>query len=186
MIRWPTGSGRVWALVIVLACSRHMFLRPVLSMDQTSWVGAHVAAWEFFGGVPLRLVPDNLKTGVIKPDLYDPKLNRAYAEMAAHYGCLIDPARAGKPKDKARVERMMPYVRDSFWRGRSFGGVVDMQTRAVDWCRTVAGTRPHRGLDGAQPAVVFDATEAAALRRACQVVCVSRSIGWSGSGAVGG
>lgn len=154
---------RVWAFVIVLACSRHMFLRPVLSMDQTSWVSAHVAAWEFFGGCPHRLVPDNLKTGVIKPDLYDPKLNRAYAEMAAHYGCLIDPARAGKPKDKPRVERMMPYVRDSFWRGRSFGSVVDMQTRAVDWCLGVAGTRPHRSLDGAQPRVVFDAVEAAAL-----------------------
>ena len=67
-----------------------------------------------------RLVPDNLKTGVIKPDLYDPKINRAYAELAAHYGCLIDPARAAKPKDKARVERPMPYVRDSMWRGREW------------------------------------------------------------------
>jgi hypothetical protein len=61
---------RVWAFVVVLACSRHMFLRPVLSMDQTSWVAAHTAAWEFFGGVPRRLVTDNLKTGVIKADLY--------------------------------------------------------------------------------------------------------------------
>jgi Integrase core domain len=85
---------RVWAFVMVLACS-HMFVRPVLSMDQSSWVAAHLAAWEFFGSVPERLVIDNLKTGVIKADLYDPKLKRAYAEMAAHYGCLIDPARAG-------------------------------------------------------------------------------------------
>jgi transposase len=112
---------RVWAFVIVLACSRHMFVHPVLGMDQSSWVAAHVAAWEFFGGCPHRLVSDNLKTGVIKADLYDPKLNRAYAEMAAHYGCLIDPARARKPKDKPRVERQMSYVRDSFWRGRTFG-----------------------------------------------------------------
>ena len=55
-----------------------------------------------------RLVPDNLRTGVDKPDLYDPKVNRSYAEMAAHYGCLIDPARSRKPWDKARVERPMP------------------------------------------------------------------------------
>jgi transposase len=154
---------RVWAFVVVLACSRHMFVRPVLSMDQSAWVAAHVAAWEFFGGLPARLVIDNLKTGVIKPDLYDPKLNRAYAEMAEHYGCLIDPARASKPKDKPRVERMMPYVRDSYWRGRSFASVADMQVRAVDWALTVAGTRPHRSLHGAQPHAVFQAVEAKAL-----------------------
>jgi transposase len=52
------------------------------------------------GGVPARLVPDNLKTGVDKPDLYDPKINRSYAELAAHYGCLVDPARAIKPRDQ--------------------------------------------------------------------------------------
>jgi transposase len=80
-----------------------MFVRTVLKMDQRAWTECHVAAFEFFGGVPARLVPDNLKTGVGKPDLYDPKLNRSYAEMAAHYGCLIDPARAIKPRDKPRA-----------------------------------------------------------------------------------
>ncbi len=154
---------RVWAFVVVLACSRHMFVRPVLSMDSSAWVAAHVAAWEFFGGVPARLVIDNLKTGVIKADLYDPKLNRAFAEMAAHYGCLIDPARAAKPKDKPRVERMMPYVRDSYWRGRTFGSVADMQVRAVDWALGIAGTRAHRSLDGGAPLTLFRAVEAPAL-----------------------
>jgi Mu transposase-like protein/integrase-like protein len=154
---------RVWAFVIVLACSRHMFVRPVLGLDQTSWVAAHLAAWEFFGGCPHRLVTDNLKTGVIKADLYDPKVNRAYAEMAGHYGCLIDPARARKPKDKPRVERQMSYIRDSFWRGRTFGSVADMQAGAARWCLTIAGTRAHRGLDGGQPKAVFDAVEASAL-----------------------
>ncbi|HET6952870.1 MAG TPA: IS21 family transposase [Acidimicrobiales bacterium] len=154
---------KVWAFVFVLACSRHMFVRPVLCMDQASWVAAHVAAFEFFDGVPARLVPDNLGTGVDRPDLYDPKLNRAYAELAAHYGCLVDPARAGKPKDKPRVERQMPYVRDSFWRGRDWDDVGHMQTAAVDWCVGVAGQRRHRSLDGAAPAAVFAAVEADAL-----------------------
>jgi transposase len=89
----------VWAFVMVLACSRHIFVQPVLKMDQISWCASHVAAFEFFGGVPARLVIDNLKTGVDKPDLYDPKLNRTYAELATHYGTLVDPARANKPKD---------------------------------------------------------------------------------------
>ena len=67
--------------------------------------------------------------------------------MAEHYGCLIDPARAQKPKDKPLVERVISYVRDSFWRGRSFANLTDMQTRAVSWCREVAGVRAHRSLD---------------------------------------
>jgi transposase len=111
--RWldpVTGRLRtVWAFVMVLCCSRHMFVRPVVKMDQRAWTECHVAAFEFFGGVPARLVPDNLKTGVDKPDLYDPKINRSYAELAAHYGCLIDPARAIKPRDKALSSHCIFY-----------------------------------------------------------------------------
>ena len=129
-----------------------------------AWTECHVEAFAFFGGVPARLVPDNLKTGVDKPDLYDPKLNRAYAEMAAHYGCLIDPARALKPKDKPRVERPMPYVRDSFWRGREFASLEQMQAAAERWSAEVAGQRACRPLEGAAPAAVFDAVERDALR----------------------
>jgi transposase len=165
--RWlDPATGRrhvVWAFVMVLACSRHMFVRPVLRMDQAAWTECHVKAFEFFGGVPARLVPDNLKTGVDKPDLYDPKINRSYAELAAHYGCLIDPARALKPRDKARVERPMPYVRDSFWRGREFTSLAQMQAAAMRWSAEVAGRRSCRPLGGAAPAMVFTAVEKDAL-----------------------
>jgi transposase len=105
--RWtdPATGARhtVHAFAMVLCCSRHLFVRPVIRMDQTAWTDAHVAAFEFFGGVPARLVPDNLRTGVDRPDLYDPKINRSYAELAAHYAVLVDPARSRKPMDKARV-----------------------------------------------------------------------------------
>jgi transposase len=154
---------RVWAFVMVLACSRHMFVRPVLSLDSASWVAAHVAGFDFFGGAPRRLIPDNLATGVDRPDLYDPKINRAYGELAAHYGCLVDPARALKPKDKPRVERPMPYVRDSLWRGREWRDEADMQAGALRWCVEVAGRRHHRSLDGAEPLTVFAAVELDAL-----------------------
>lgn len=154
---------RVEAFVMVLAHSRHMFVRPVLSLDQQAWTAAHVAAFEFFGGVAARLVPDNLKTGVERPDLYDPKINRSYGELAAHYGTLVDPARAGRPKDKPRVERQMPYIRDSWWRGREFASLEAMQASALEWCLKVAGTRAHRGLDGASPLAVFESSEHEAL-----------------------
>jgi transposase len=155
-----TGRRRtVWAFVMVLPCSRHMFVRPTVSMGQREWTAAHVEAFAFFGGVPARLVPDNLKTGVDKPDLYDPKINRSYAELAAHYGTLIDPARAFKPRDKPQVERPMPYVRDSFWRGQEFTSLPEMRAAALVWCVEVAGAGGCRPLDGAAPAAVFDAVE---------------------------
>jgi transposase len=166
--RWldpVTGKVRtIWAFVMVLACSRHMFVRPVIRLDQAAWSECHIAAFEFFNGVPARLVPDNLKTGVDRPDLYDPKINRSYAELAAHYGCLVDPARARRPADKPRVERPMPYVRDSLWRGREFASLAQMQAEAERWSAEVAGHRRCRPLDGAAPAVVFAAAEKDALR----------------------
>jgi transposase len=161
--RWTDPrSGRkhtVNAFAMVLCCSRLLFVRPVVKMDQRAWTECHVAAMEFFGGVPARLVPDNLKTGVDRPDLYDPRINRSYAELAAHYGCLVDPARSRKPRDKAQVERPMPYIRDSFWRGREFLSLEQMQADAVRWSADVAGQRSCRPLDGAAPAAVFAAVE---------------------------
>ncbi|EHI45366.1 transposase [Rhodococcus opacus PD630] len=93
MWRNPATDRRVavWAFAIILSCSRMLFVQPVLRMDQSSWCASHVAAFEFFGGTPARIVCDNLKTGVDRPDLYDPKINRAYAELAAYYRVLIDP-----------------------------------------------------------------------------------------------
>ncbi|GAA1238038.1 IS21 family transposase [Streptomyces rhizosphaericus] len=161
----PTSGKRhrIWAFVMVLPASRHMFVRPVTHMDQHAWTLAHAEAFRFFGGVPRRLVPDNLKTGVDKPDLYDPKINRSYAELASHYGTLVDPARASKPKDKPRVERPMPYVRDSFWSGRTFTSLEHMQAEALLWATNVAGQRQCRPLDGAKPLSVFEAVEAPAM-----------------------
>lgn len=167
--RWQDPvSGRwrrVQGFIMVLVFSRLMFLRPVLSMDQQSWVESHVLAFEFFGGAVRRVVPDNLKTGVIKPDLYDPQVNKAFGEFAAHYGCLIDPARLAKPRDKARVERPVPYARDSFFGGRAdeFDSLPAMQDDALRWCRDVANVRRHRGIEGVAPQALFDAEEKAAL-----------------------
>jgi transposase len=154
---------RVWALVMVLAMSRHLFVYPVFRMTQTAFVEAHVAAFSFFGGVPRRLVCDNLTSGVLRSDLYDPRINRAYRELSVHYGCLVDPARLAHPKDKPRVERPMPYVRDSFFRGRDFASLAQMRAEAASWSLKVAGLRACRPLGGAAPYVVFQATEAAAL-----------------------
>lgn len=157
------AKRRVWAFVMTLAFSRHLFCYPVLRLTQGEFLAAHVAAFTFFGGAPRRLVPDNLGSGILKADLYDPRLNRGYAELAWHYGCLVDPARPAHPRDKARVERVVPYVRDSFFAGRSFPDLATMRSRAAIWSREVAGQRAARPLGGARPAAVFAALEAGRL-----------------------
>lgn len=159
-----TGKKRrLWVFILVLSNSRHMFARAVLRMDQIAWLENHISAFEFLGGMPGRLVLDNLAAGVLKADLYDPKINRGYEEMARHYGVLIDPARAGKPKDKPRVERMVPYVRDSFWAGREFETLREVNRELQEWCLKVAGLRIH-GTTRQRPLEVFRALEQKTLR----------------------
>jgi hypothetical protein len=100
---------------------------------------------------------------VIKADLYDPKFNQGYEELAHHYGAIIDPTRSGKPKDKARIERAIPYIRDSFWSGRDFTSFDDINRQATQWCLRVAGTREH-GTTHRPPLELFRLEEEKALR----------------------
>jgi len=154
---------RLWAFALIMSFSRHMFVWVVTKMDQREWLTCHVLAFEFFGGAPKRITPDNLKTGVIKPDLYDPKFNQGYEELAHHYGVIIDPARSSKPRDKARVERIIPYIRDSFWSGRDFTSLEDINRQATQWCLRIAGLRDH-GTTHQQPLALFHLAEEKELK----------------------
>src|SRR6266516_6985192 len=153
----------MWAFSVVLPYSRHLFICPAVSMTGRVWVEAHVAAFEFFGGVPHKLTPDNLKAGVCKPDLYAPKINRGYAELASYYGCLVDPARACHPRDKAVIEAHQRYIRSSFFAGRSWSSLAAMTAGAEAWCTQVAGQRRPRALEGRPVLEVFAAEEAGSL-----------------------
>lgn len=165
--RWidpATGQGhRLSAFLMTLAHSRHQFLYPVLGEDERVWLAAHVAAFTFFGGVPRRLVPDNLTAGILKADRYDPRVNRAYSELTRYYGCLVDPARVRHPKDKPRVERGVSYARESCFRGRTFTSLQQMRAEAMRWADEVAGQRRH-GTTGERPLAVFRQREQAALK----------------------
>ena len=154
---------RLYAFLMTLAHSRHQFLYPVLAEDSAAWLAGHVAAFAFFGGAPRRLVPDNLTAGVRHADRYDPRLNRAYGELARYYGVLVDPTRVRQPRDKPKVERNVQYARESFFCGRSFPTLAAWRAAAGDWCRQVAGQRVH-GTTGERPLVAFAAREQPALQ----------------------
>ncbi len=161
-----TGRERVlWAFIMVLVFSRHIFVRPVFTMEQETWLECHLRAFSFFEGSVRRVVLDNLRTGVLKPSIYDPTLNRAYAEMGRHYDLLLDPARSGRPTDKPVVERNVQFVREHMFRGREerFPDLATGAAWAAQWCREEAGTRTHR-TTGRRPWDLFMEVERPALR----------------------
>src|SRR6266498_4147249 len=90
--------------VAVLGASNKTFVEAFPNEQLASWIAGHCHAYGFFGGVAKITVPDNPKTGVLRPCRYEPLLHRTYQEMAEHYGTVIIPARAARPRDKAKVE----------------------------------------------------------------------------------
>ena len=89
------------------------------------------------------MIPDNLTSVVTKADALEPRLNEAFVEYAQSRGFVIDAARVRTPTDKPRVERMVQFVRSSFWAGETFRGLADAQAKVEAWCAGRAGLRVH-------------------------------------------
>ena len=139
-----TGRRRVvWALIIVLTYSRHSFVWPTFSQKLVDVIEGLEAAWAFFEGVPKYLVIDNFPAAVAGVDPLHPRLTRGFLEYSQHRGFIADPARVRHPRDKPRVERGVPYVRERFFKGGEFTGLADMRSEARHWCLEVAGQRVH-------------------------------------------
>ena len=99
-----------YIFVAALSYSQYAYVEAFLSKDLESWIQAHVHMFQFYQGVSRMIVPDNLKTGVSKPDWYSPEINRTYHEMAEYYNTAIIPARIRKPKDKPNAEGTVGYI----------------------------------------------------------------------------
>ena len=105
IVNGNTGEvRRAQIFVAVMGASNYTFAEATYSQSLPDWLGSHARAFSFLGGVPHMVVPDNLKSGVTKACRYDPDVNPAYQQLAAHYGVAIMPARPYKPKDKAKAE----------------------------------------------------------------------------------
>lgn len=100
-----TGEKKRTQLFVgAMGCSSYTWAFAVESQELASWLGCHVHFYEFLGGVPAITVPDNLRSGVKKPDRYEPVINLSYRELATHYDTCVIPARIKKPRDKAKAE----------------------------------------------------------------------------------
>ena len=148
----------VRALVVTLICSRHQYVHVTYFQKLPDLIDGLEDAWDFFGGCPKRLVIDNMKAAVTKPNRYDPYFQRTFEEYARHRGFVIDSTVGGHPTGKPVVERAVPYVRENFFRGEQWLDLAHVQRDARRWCLEVAGMRVH-GTTRKQPLVVFEQEE---------------------------
>lgn len=150
--------------VAALGASNYTYVEATLTQTVADWLGAHVRALEYFGGVPKAIVPDNLRSGVRRPCRYEPDLNPSYQDFAEHYGVAILPARVRKPRDKAKVEAGVQGVERWIMaplRHRTFFSLGDLNVALREELERYndrplskeAGTRQSRFLELDRPAL---------------------------------
>jgi transposase len=154
--------SKAWVFVLVLSYSRDAYYEIVRDQNITTWCRCHVNAFEYFGGVPKVIIPDNLKSAIIKAAYIDPLANRSYADMARHYGFQIDPCLPGTPEHKGKVESGVKYVKNNFLPFRSFSDFTDANNQLAEWNRNTARIRIH-GTTRQQPEYLFQMYEKKAL-----------------------
>jgi len=160
-----TGQMRkTWAFVMTLSWSRHQYVEFVFDQRVATWLSCHRRALAYFGGVPQRIVIDNLKAAILKATQDDPLVQHAYRECAQHYGFLIAPCRVRTPQHKGKVEQGgVHYVKRNFLGGRTPTDIRQANRDVLQWCETTAGLREH-GTTRQQPLGRFDDVEKAALQ----------------------
>lgn len=126
---------RTYAFIMTLSYSRMRFVYFTFRQDTDTWIECHIQAFNFFGCVPAVILLDNLKAGIIKPDIYDPTINVVYAELEKHYGFIADPAKVRTPAHKGRVERSVPIIRQQLIAGRSYENIIKANHFAQVWAK---------------------------------------------------
>lgn len=147
-----------WVFVMTLAFSRHQYAEIVPDQKVETWLGCHRRAFEFFGGVPRRLIIDNPKCAITRACFRDPVVQRAYAECAEGYGFLISPCPPADPKKKGRVEAGVKYIKRRFLPLRDFRSMPDSNQQLWTWVLGEAGNRIH-GTTKQRPLTLFTETE---------------------------
>jgi len=151
-----------YVFVATLSYSRHQYAELVFDQKVPTWIGLHRRAFESWGGVPRRIVPDNLKAAVAQALVHDPVLGEAYRRMAQHYGFVISPTRPHTPRHKGKVENGVHYLQRNFMAGQDFADIRVANQRLPVWVRETAGTRNH-GTTHQPPLRLFLEHEQAAL-----------------------
>jgi Integrase core domain len=162
LVSKPTPQVRRYLRNGPLSHSRKGFSEVVFRQTTDDFLRCLEDAFWHFGGVPQRLVLDNLRAAVTKADWFDPEINPQVQSFAEYYGIVLMPTRPYTPRHKGKIERGIDYVQENALRGRTFAGLEDQNRFLLEWERTVADTRLH-GTTRKQVAAQFE-LEKPALR----------------------
>jgi transposase len=152
-----------YVFVATLCYSRHQYAELVFDQKVVTWIALHKRAFEYFGGVPQRVIPDNLKAAVLHALVHDPILGEAYRRMALYYGFLISPTIPHTPRHKGKVESGVHYVQRNFMAGQEFMDINAGNLHLREWILNTAGVRKH-GTTGEAPLHLFHEIEKACLQ----------------------
>lgn len=139
----PGKYKRPLLFIMTLKYSGKSFRKVVWKSDQEVWARLHEEAWRVFGGCTCYVVLDNLKEGVIKPDIYEPALNPLYAALLAHYGVVADPCRVRDPNRKGTVENAVQHTQSTALKGRRFESIEAQNAFLAHWEERWAALRIH-------------------------------------------
>ena len=156
IINEDTGEiTKTWIFVMVLAWSRHMYAEIILRQDVETWLGCHRRAFEWFNGIPKKIIIDNAKCAITKACYHDPEVQRSYGEFAERYGFIISPCPPYDPQKKGRVESGVKYVKNNFVPLRDFPNIVNGNQQLKNWLLETAGNRIH-GSTHEKPLTLFE------------------------------
>ena len=148
-----TGDVReAQVFVAVLGASNYTFAETTWTQTLPDWTASHVRAFDFFGGCPELVIPDNLRSGVSRADRYEPDLNPSYHDLARHYSVAVLPARVRRPRDKANAEVAVQVVERwilAALRHRTFFSLAELNAAIAKLLERL-NTRPFRRLPGSR------------------------------------
>ncbi len=151
--------------VAVLGASNYTYAEASYSQGLYDWISSHVHAFEYFGGVPELIIPDNLRSGVSRTCRYEPDITPSYQDMISYYGTAVIPARVRKPRDKAKVEEGVQFVQRwilACMRHQTFFSITGLNNRIRELLVKL-NNHPFKVLAGTR-ASMFEAIDKPALK----------------------